>query len=33
VQVAQPLYLAARRDDDTWWWHKHFRHLNFEALK
>jgi hypothetical protein len=33
VQVAQPLCLAACRDDDTWWWHKHFRHLNFEALK
>jgi transposase InsO family protein len=33
VQVAQPLYLAARRDDEAWQWHERFGHLHFEALK
>jgi len=33
VQVAQPLYLVARRDDEAWQWHKHFGHLHFETLK
>jgi hypothetical protein len=33
VQVAQPLYLAARRDNEAWQWHERFGHLHFEALK
>jgi hypothetical protein len=33
VQVAQPLYLAARRDDEAWQWHERFGHLHFETLK
>ena len=33
VQVAQPLYLVARRDDEVWQWHERFGHLHFEALK
>jgi transposase InsO family protein len=33
VQVAQPLYFAARWDDEAWQWHERFGHLHFEALK
>jgi hypothetical protein len=33
MQVAQPLWLAARRDDEAWQWHECFGHLHFKALK